>query len=400
MEEVLPMDEYKSREEFEKALKEMQLRFLDLETCRLNAQNAQKRYEQLLQSAPDAMIFVNKEAKIIRINAQLENLFGYTEAELIGLDLDSLVPERYRGHHHENVARYFGQPRLRPMGTGLSIYGLRKDGSEVPVDISLSPLEIEGEILAVAAVRDITERKKSDEEKQRLREQLARAERLSALGRIAANVADEIRNPLTSVGGFARRLHKIADSEREKEYAAFILSEVERLEGLLKDVLAFSRSRSPFLEDHEINEILDETLKAWEEKFRQQSVTVYKEYRHSALVRVDHAQFREAIDSLVANAAAAMPGGGTLSVFTSREMLKGVPYVLIRIQDTGEGIAAENLDRVFEPFFTTRISPRGTGLGLPLAKKIIEEEGGTIRIESVKGTGTAVTLRFPDVRPA
>jgi signal transduction histidine kinase len=81
-------------------------------------------------------------------------------------------------------------------------------------------------------------------------------------------------------------------------------------------------------------------------------------------------------------------------------MLKGVPYVLIRIQDTGEGIAAENLDRVFEPFFTTRISPRGTGLGLPLAKKIIEEEGGTIRIESVKGTGTAVTLRFPDVRPA
>jgi signal transduction histidine kinase len=117
-------------------------------------------------------------------------------------------------------------------------------------------------------------------------------------------------------------------------------------------------------------------------------------------VRVDRVQLREAIDGLVANAAAAMPGGGTLSVFTSREMLKGVPYVLIRIQDTGEGIAAENLDRVFEPFFTTRISPRGTGLGLPLAKKIIEEEGGTIRIESVKGAGTVVTLRFPDVRPA
>jgi len=400
MERALSVDGYKSREEFEKELKEMQRKFLELETCHLDAQNAQKRYEQLLQSAPDAMIFVNKEAKIVRINAQLGSLFGYTEEELIGRDLADLIPERYRGRHHENVARYFAQPRLRPMGSNLVIYGLRKDGSEVPVDISLSPLEIEGEICAVAAVRDITERKKSEEEKQRLREQLAQAEKLSALGRIAANVADEIRNPLTSVGGFARRLHKIADSEKEKEYAAFIISEVERIEGLLKDIIAFSRSRSPFLEDHDIHEVLDETLKPWEEKLLQQSVTVQKEYRHNALVRVDRAQLSEAIDGLVANAAAAMPGGGILSVLTSREMVNGVPYVLIRIQDTGEGIAAENLGKVFEPFFTTRISPRGSGLGLSVAKKIIEEEGGTIRIESVKGAGASVTLRFPDVRPA
>jgi PAS domain S-box-containing protein len=391
------MDAYKTREEFAKELEEMRLKFLELQECRLDVQTVQKRYEQLIQSAPDAMIFVSKDAKIVRINAQLGGLFGYTEKELIGRDLDSLIPERYRTRHSENIAKYFEQPHARPMGTGLIIYGLRKDGSEFPADISLSPLETEGGKLAVAAVRDITERKKAEEDKQRLREQLAQAEKLSALGSIAANVADEIRNPLTSVGGFARRLHKIADSEKEREYAAFIISEVDRLESLLKSVLVFSRSRSPLFEDHNIREILDEALKPWGERFRQQSIKVYKDYREDALVRVDRAQILEAVGCLVQNAFDAMPGGGTLSIVIDREIVNGVPYVRIKINDTGEGISPEKIGKIFEPFFTTKISPRGTGLGLPIAKKIIEEEGGTIDLNSTKGVGTAVTLLFPNI---
>ncbi|HET6515885.1 MAG TPA: PAS domain S-box protein [Thermodesulfovibrionales bacterium] len=392
------MDDYKTMEDFERELNEMRLKFLELKACRLDVQTVQKRYEQLLQSAPDAMIFVNREAKIVRINAQLGSLFGYTEEELIGRDLDTLIPVRYRLRHRENVARYFAQPRIRPMGTGLVIYGLRKDGIEFPADISLSPLETDGEKLAVGAVRDITERKRAEEEKQRLREQLAQVETASALGRIAANVADEIRNPLTAIGGFARRLQKIADSEREREYAAYVVSEVDRLEGLLRGVLAFSRSRSPLLEDHTIRKILDGALKVWGEKFRQHSITVHKEYREDALVRVDQAQVREAVECLVANAVEAMPGGGTLSVETDREIVNGVPYVRIKIQDTGEGIDAEKLGKIFEPFFTTKMSPKGAGLGLPIAKKIIEEEGGTINLDSTKGTGTTATILFPDVR--
>ncbi|MGO9612335.1 MAG: two-component system sensor histidine kinase NtrB [Dissulfurispiraceae bacterium] len=395
---MLPTDRHKTPEEFERKLEEMRLKFLELQECRFNVQSFQKRYEQLLQSAPDAMVFVDQASKIVRINAQLGSLFGYDEEELIGSDLDSLIPERYRSRHRQNVIKYFEQPHLRLMGTGLMIYGLRKDGSEFPADISLSPLKTESEMFAVGAVRDITERKKAEEDKQRLREQLAQAEKLSALGRIAANVADEIRNPLTSVGGFARRLLKIADSEKEKEYAAFIVSEVSRLEGLLKGVLAFSRSRSPLLEDHNIHEILDEALKPWGEKLQQQDITLREEYREDALVRVDEAQVREAVECLVSNAVDAMPSGGTLSVATSRVIVSGVPYVRIKIEDTGEGIATEKLGKIFEPFFTTKISPRGTGLGLPIAKKIVEEEGGTINIESTKGAGTAVTLLFPDVR--
>lgn len=392
------MEGYKPREELERNLAEMRQRSLELEQCHAEFLNVQKRYEQLLQSAPDAMVFVSRDAKIVLLNAQLAALFGYREDELIGRDLDSLIPERYRGRHGDNVARYFEQPRVRPMGTNLTIYGLKKDGTEFPADISLSPLETEGGVVAVGAIRDITERKKAEDEKQRLREQLAEVEKLSALGRIAANVADEIRNPLTAVGGFARRLQKIADSEKEKKYAEYIIAEVSRLEGILRDVLAFSRTRSPLLEDHDIRGIVEEALKRWEERYRQQSITLKKSFGEAAVIRVDREQIREAIDRIIANALDAMPQGGSLSVLIDREMLNKAPYIRIRVLDTGEGIPAEKIEKVFEPFFPTTRSRTGTGLGLPIAKSIIEEEGGIIRIESEAGTGTTVALLFPDLK--
>ena len=392
------MDGQMTREDFDKALEEMRRKFLELDQCRIEYQSVQKRYEQLLQSAPDAMVFVDKNAKIVLVNAQLGSLFGYTEEELKDMDLDCLVPVRYRGRHRENVARYFEQPRVRFMGSDLAIYGLRKDGSEFPADISLSPLETDGGIFAVGAVRDITARKKAEEEKQRLRDQLAEAEKLSALGRIAANVADEIRNPLTTVGGFARRLHRIADSEKEREYAAYIISEVGRLEGVLRDVLAFSRTRSPLLEDHDIREIFDEVLETWEERFGRQAIIVQKRYGGDTVVRVDRTQVSEAIGCIIENAVDAMPRGGTLSIVIDRETVSGAPYVRVKLQDTGEGIPAEKIGKVFEPFFTTKLSPKGTGLGLPIAKRIMEEAGGMVMIKSTQGLGTTVTLLFPDIR--
>ncbi|MBI5075245.1 MAG: PAS domain S-box protein [Nitrospirae bacterium] len=391
------MERYKRREELEKDLSEMRQRSFDLEQCHAEFLNVQKRYEQLLQSAPDAMVFVSKDSKIVLLNAQLSQLFGYTEDELIGRHLDFLIPERYRNRHRANVSLYFEQPRVRPMGTNLTIYGLRKDGTEFPADISLSPLETEGGIVAVGAIRDITERKKAEEEKERLKKQLAEVEKLSALGRIAANVADEIRNPLTAVGGFARRLRKIADSEKEQKYAEFIIEEVSRLESILRDVLAFSRTRSPLMEDHDIRSILDEALKTWEESIRQQAITVQKAYGDGTVIRVDKDQIREALERIIENALDAMPKGGTLSLLLDREMVKGAPYARVRIQDTGRGISADNIEKIFEPFFSGSISRKGTGLGLPIAKSIVEGERGIIRVQSNEGSGTTVSVLFPDM---
>lgn len=389
------MPGYKSREEFERELAEMRQKFFELQECRLEFQSVQKRYEQLLQSTPDAMVFVDRQARIVLLNAQLANLFGYTEEELIGRNLDSLIPERYRDGHRERVQKYFANPQVRGMGAELIIFGLRKDGSEFPADISLSPLQTEDGIVAVAAVRDITERKKTEDERHRLMERLAQAEKLSALGRIAANVADEIRNPLTSVGGFARRLVRIADSEKEREYAEYIIAEVSKLEIILRDVLAYSRTRSPLLGDHGLAGILAEALKTWEERCREQSVGVRADFDHDAVVRVDKEQLREALERIVSTSLDAMPAGGTLSVLSDREMIRGVPYARISVQDTGAGIPAEKIGKVFEPFYSSGGVRKGTGLDLPIAKNIVEEEGGTISIESIEGKGTSVILLFP-----
>ena len=390
----------KTKADVEKRLEGMKLKFIELQNCRQEFEKIRNRYEQLLQSAPDAMVFVNSDAKIVLVNSQLGALFGYSEEELVGCDLDCLIPDHYREVHRTHLERYFQQPRVRSMGSGLLIHGLKKDGSEFPADISLSPIKTEEGMITVAAIRDVTERKKAEDEKQRLRERLAEAEKLSALGRIAANVADEIRNPLTAVGGFARRLLKIADSEKEKQYAEYISSEVGRVENLLNDVLAFSRKRSPLLEDHDIRTILDEALKNFEERLLHQSITVQRDYRNEAVVRVDKSHVRDAVERLIANALDAMPAGGTLTVLTEQEIVNGVPYVRARIQDTGEGIPPEKMEKIFEPFFTTRISRKGTGLGLTIAKNIVEEEGGIIRITSTETAGTTVTLLFPDLRAA
>ena len=549
---------------FSEKLGKMRQQMQEIETCRREFLNVQRRYERLLESAPDAMVFVNPEGKIVFVNAQLEKLFGYSQEELADRDLEVLIPERYRASHQRHVADYFASPRNRPMGTGLRIYGLRKDGTEFPADISLSPFETDGSVLAAGAIRDITERVLAEEriergyhiqrvissvlkislgpvsleeqldqvldlihtipsltlesrgyiylteggdtlvlkaprvlpesqtpvcerisfghclcgkaaasceivfadciddrhevsyrddsphghycvpivsggkalgiinlfvqaghkntaeeesfltaiadtlagviergranaEKQRLTAELAEAGKLAALGRITLNVADEFRNPLSAVGGFARRLQKkLPDGAREKEYAESIVAEVSRLEVILRHVLALTRPGTPRLTEQDIREAIEEALGQYDERSRKQGVTIGRALGDLPPVSVDRAQVAEALGHLISNAFDAMPGGGTLTVSTGLETMRDTRYAVVRIEDTGEGISEERLEMVFEPFFSTRHGEsKGTGLGLPIAKKIIEEHRGFIRAESVPGKGSTFSIYLP-----
>jgi len=173
------MHEEMTKEQLLNELKEMRQQLQSLESCRQEMESVQRKYDRLLQSTPDAMLFVGRNARIVLANQQVEKLFGYSNEELVGKDLHVLIPERFRGRHRNNVASYFSDPRTRPMGTRLQIYGLRKDGAEFPADISLSPLEAEGGLLVIAAIRDITDRKRAEREaaegqKLRLAQEVAR----------------------------------------------------------------------------------------------------------------------------------------------------------------------------------------------------------------------------------
>ena len=236
----------------------------------------------------------------------------------------------------------------------------------------------------------------AEQEKGKLQEQLIQAEKLSALGRLTANVAHEIRHPLTSIGGFARRLDKkILSGTKEKEYVDIIINQVGNLENILRNVLTYSRETHLVMEDHDINEIIDESLKMHKDLFGKQSISIGKSFGDIPKIRVDKLQVKETIDNLISNAIDSMPKGGSLTISTKKENLNERTYAIVKMSDTGEGIAGDKLGMIFEPFFTTKVLGRGTGFGLPICKKIMEDHGGFIRFESKVGEGSTVSLYFP-----
>lgn len=257
----------------------------------------------------------------------------------------------------------------------------------------------EEEFLSAVAdtLAGIIERKRIESEKRQLQEQLHQSERLSALGRITANVAHEIRNPLTVLGGFARRLNRKISDGKKKEYCEVIISETSRLERILRNVLTFSHEVRPHMEKHNINKIVNEALIIYEDLCGEQSINMHKSFGDIPQIQVDRDQAKQAIDNLISNAIDSMPNGGVLTVTTNKEVLNEITYVAIKVIDTGKGISEDKLSMIFEPFFTTKAAgiSYSTGLGLSISKKIMEEHGGFIRAESVIGEGSTFSIYFP-----
>ncbi len=223
--------------------------------------------------------------------------------------------------------------------------------------------------------------------------QLVRANKLSSLGELAGSIAHEIKNPLISIQGFAKRIEKTNDPDKIANYARLIDREAGRITNVLAKLLDFSRMDEPKRERVDIGEIIDDTVLFMEHhltRFKNVAVSVEKN-KKSVNVEVDKIHVQQVLVNLINNAAQAMPRGGTVRIRSGIKDSSGY----IAIADEGEGIDPEIMDNIFEPFFTTKPKGEGTGLGLSLSKKLVEANSGRIEVSTKKGEGSVFTLSFP-----
>ena len=364
-------------------------------------------FRGLMESAPDAMVIVNTENEILMVNEQLEMMFGYDRAEILGEKVEVLIPPRF-SQHREHSREYLSCPRRRSMGQEVELYALRRDGSEFPVEVSLSPLETAGGMIVSAVVRDITERKRAKEDIQRLnealeakieqrtrelsdaQEELLRREKLNLLGIVAANVGNELRNPLGVMSNAVYYLGiMLAEADESVgEYLQIIRNEIEGSQRVLSDFIDFFRARTPRLQEVPVDELINRSLALCDLPGQ---VTVSVAIQEALPeVRVDPSQMRQVLRNLITNALQAMPEGGALRIGARRA---DPDFVEIRVADSGAGIPPEHVEKVFQPLFSTRA--RGIGLGLSICKGFTESIGGRIEVASEPGKGSCFTVKLP-----
>jgi signal transduction histidine kinase len=238
---------------------------------------------------------------------------------------------------------------------------------------------------------------KSLESLTRMQEKLVQQEKLSALGRFTADVAHEIRNPLTAIGGIARRLEKrLVDGTREKSYSDLIIAETIRLESILRDVLTYSEKDQNHFEKSDLNRTVSEAVPFFCDTCQEKKIKLIENYFEELpkiYLHSDHV--KQAVGNIMVNGIEAMSDGGTLTVKTNIEKENDINWVTVTVTDTGEGIPHDSLGYIFEPFHSTKKTGIGTGLGLPIAHKIMEEHRGFIRVDSEPGRGSRFKLYFP-----
>jgi two-component system sensor kinase FixL len=364
---------------------ELQQQIAERELAAQKLRETETLFRSLLESAPDAMVIVDAQGMITLINSQTEKLFGYDRKELLGKPVERLVPARFRDRHKDHRGLFTKNPHVRPMGTGMELFAVRRDGSEFPVEISLSPIATGREVLMSAAIRDITERKQAE----RL---LQEKERLATLGTTAAVFAHEIGNPLNGIStslqivkSILETAHKIDPALQETLEIAF--QEVQRLATLLSDYRTFARPQRLNLRPADLTQIIEEVLSAQLPMYRATKIALQTQLENVPGMIVDREKIKQVILNLCKNAVEAMPNGGTLIVKANAS--EG--GVILEVTDTGEGIAP-GVD-VFQLFRTTK--PEGTGLGLPIVQQIISDHKGTITYRSEIGKGTTFTIVLP-----
>lgn len=345
-------------------------------------------FRTAVDASPSGVVMVDREGTIILVNRETERLFGYARDELLGRSIELLVPMPARGVHPDFREAFGHEPRSRAMGAGRDLHGRRKDGTEVPVEIGLSPVEIEGGLFVIASVVDISARKEADEELRRSNEELER---------FAYVASHDLQEPLRTVTSYVqlleRRYGEILDDDG-REFIGYAVDGARRMQTLIQDLLAFSRvgTRGGAMEPTDLAPVVDTVLGDLGAAIEASDAVVTCD--PLPVVLGDAPQLRQLFANLIGNAlkfrGEAAP---RVHVGARRE---GARWELA-VRDNGIGIEEEYFERIFVIF--QRLQPReaypGTGIGLALCKKIVERHGGRIRVASEPGAGATFSFTLP-----
>jgi len=344
---------------------------------------AEERFRLVVEAAPNAMVMINGEGKIELANAQTEAVFGYTRQELVGHPVELLVPERFRSQHPEYRRIYQANPTARAMGAGRELFGRRKDGSEVLVEIGLNPIYASEGPFVLASIIDISQRREAELELARQRNELAHFSRVTLLGQLCGSLVHELNQPLTAILSNAQAAQRflakdLADAEELSDILCDIVAEDKLAAEVIRRLRVLLRKGEVQLEPIDINELVDTVLKLVQSDFLNQNVAVYTDLApHLPLIHGDGVQLQQVLLNLAVNGCDAMAGVEAIErrLLVRTELVDG-KNVRVSVADRGSGIPPEKMEHIFEPFFTTKT--QGMGMGLAIGRTIISAHGGKL----------------------
>lgn len=388
----------------------------DLDTLiselRIASRTGSAEQEQLLnavvEGSPYATVLVNERGRIMLVNAQTEALFGYTRDELLGQSIEMLVPERFQRGHPGLRDAFNATPVARAMGAGRDLYGRRKDGNELPIEIGLNPIKTDTGSFTLAAITNISERRRAEElrlrhagiqqhavELEELNRELASASRFKT--QFVATMSHELRTPLSAIIAASELLNRATLAAREGICVQTIAEAAEALFGLINSILDFSKIEAGRMDLHpvplEVEAVLESAAEVVAQLARDKGITLYT-YVDPLIPAVegDRDRLRQILLNLLGNAIKFTERGRIVARALLLETMQGDSLVRFEVKDTGIGIAPDELSHLFEPFAQADSSASrnvaGTGLGLSISKRLVELMGGEIGVESKPGSGS------------
>lgn len=353
-----------------------------------------EEYRSLVDSAPDAVVVVDGEGQILLTNRRTSELFGYARDEMIGHPIEILIPERLHARHRFSRMHYRDVPKPRPMGSGLELFGRRKDGSEFPVEISLSPVASDRALFA-SAIRDVSDRKRIERELRAAQEIAESANR--AKSQFLATASHDLRQPLQALRLLNSALEEAVEDEELREIVAHQGQAIGAMSNLLNSLLDISKLEAgvvkPEIVDFELRALMQELRQEFDSVARRRGIELRIE-ECDALVRSDPTLVGQILRNLVANAVKFTEQGRV-----SLRCVDGGAGVRLEVADTGIGIAQPELARVFDDFYQVQRSggrkSEGFGLGLAIVKRLADLLGVKLSVESEPGRGTRFVVDLP-----